>query len=44
VGYTPATQYKNYREFNGTYGGKTVSITPGQRTTVGVIPIMFQTR
>jgi hypothetical protein len=44
VGYTPATQYKNYREFNGTYGGKTVSIAPGQRTTVGVIPIMFQTK
>jgi len=42
--YTPATQYTSYRAFNGTYGGKTVSITPGQRTTVGVVPIMFQTK
>lgn len=44
VQYTPGTQYTNYRAFNGTYGGKTVSISPGQKTTVGVIPIMFQTK
>lgn len=42
--YTPATQYLNYREFNGTYGGTKISISPGQSTTIGVIPIMFQTK
>jgi hypothetical protein len=40
--YTPATQYVAYKEFNGTYGGATVSIAKGQKTTIGVIPIMFQ--
>ena len=42
--YTPASQYVNYRKFNGTYGGATVSISSGQATAIGVIPIMFQTK
>jgi len=42
--YTPATKYVNYREFNGSYGGQTVSISPGEATTIGVIPVMFQTK
>lgn len=42
--YTPATQFVNYRKFNNTYGGATVSISPGQATAIGVIPVMFQTK
>jgi hypothetical protein len=42
--YTPASQYVNYREFDGTYGGATVSISPGQKTTIGLIPVMFETK
>lgn len=41
--YTPAQQYLSYRAFDGTYGGDTVTISAGQATTIGVIPIMFQT-
>jgi len=41
--YTPGSQFVDYREFNGTYGGKTVSISQGQTTTIGVIPVMFET-
>lgn len=40
--YTPATQYVDYKEFNGTYGGATVNIQPGQVTNIGLIPIMFE--
>lgn len=40
--YTPASQYVDYKEFNGTYGGATKTISPGQATTIGVIPIMFE--
>lgn len=40
--YTPATQYVDYKEFNGTYGGATVKIQPGQVTNIGLIPIMFE--
>lgn len=40
--YTPATQYVDYKEFNGTYGGATVTITSGQSTNIGLIPIMFE--
>jgi hypothetical protein len=40
--YTPATQYLDYREFNGTYGGATEKISAGQSTTIGLIPIMFE--
>jgi hypothetical protein len=42
--YTPATEYGDYREFNGTYGGETQNISPGQSTTIGLIPIMFETK
>lgn len=42
--YTPASQYVNYKEFNGTYGGATVSISPGQKTTIGLIPVMFENK
>jgi hypothetical protein len=42
--YIPATQYVNYRNFNGTYGGALQTIRAGQSTTIGVIPIMFQSR
>jgi hypothetical protein len=41
--FQPATQYVDYRKFNGTYGGETVNISPGQSTTIGVVPIMFET-
>lgn len=41
--YTPASQYVDYHEFNGTYGGASVAISPGQTTTIGVIPVMFET-
>lgn len=40
--YTPATEYVDYKKFNGTYGGATVSISAGQATTIGVSPIMFE--
>jgi hypothetical protein len=42
--YTPASQYVNYWEFNGTYGGNTKTISSGQATTIGLIPIMFQSK
>ena len=42
VQYTPASQYVDYKEMNGTYGGTTVNISPGQKTTVGLIPVMFE--
>ena len=42
--YTPATQYVNYWAFNGTYGGTVKLINPGQSTTIGVIPVMFQSK
>lgn len=41
--YTPATQYIDYKSFNGTYGGTKTSISPGEATTIGLIPIMFET-
>ena len=41
--YKPASQYVDYRKFNGTYGGATQSISAGQAATIGVIPIMFET-
>ena len=41
--YKPASQYVDYRKFNGTYGGATQSISAGQAVTIGVIPIMFET-
>lgn len=40
--YTPAAEYVDYKSFNGTYGGATKSITPGQSTTIGVAPVMFE--
>ena len=40
--YTPGTEYVDYKEFNGTYGGATVPISAGQTTTIGVIPVMFE--
>ena len=41
--YTPGTQYVDYKMFNGTYGGATVNISPGQATTIGLSPIMLET-
>jgi polysaccharide biosynthesis protein PslG len=41
--YTPATDFVDYREFNNTYGGKTVNISAGQPTNIGQTPIMFET-
>jgi hypothetical protein len=41
--YTPASQYVDYKEFNGTYGGTIVPISSGQTTTIGLIPVMFET-
>lgn len=41
--YKPGTQYVDYKEMNGTYGGTTVQISPGQTTTIGYVPIMFET-
>jgi hypothetical protein len=40
--YTPAAQYVDYRSFNGTNGGATTSISSGELTKIGVIPIMFE--
>jgi hypothetical protein len=41
--YTPASGYVDYRAFNGTYGGATEKITSEQKTTIGLVPIMFET-
>lgn len=43
VQYTPAPQYVDYKDMDGTFGGSTVQISPGQSTTIGYIPIMFET-
>jgi hypothetical protein len=43
VQYTPANQYTDYKEMNGTYGGAKVNISPGEKTTVGFVPVMFET-
>jgi hypothetical protein len=40
--YTPASEYVDYRYFNGTYGGATRTIRRAEATTIGVIPIMFE--
>jgi hypothetical protein len=40
--YTPASEYVDYKYFNGTYGGATQAITGGEATTIGVVPIMFE--
>jgi hypothetical protein len=40
--YTPASGYVDYRYFNGTYGGATRTIRRAEATTIGVIPIMFE--
>jgi hypothetical protein len=40
--YTAANEYVDYRSFNGTYVGATQSMTSGQSTTIGVVPIMFE--
>jgi hypothetical protein len=42
--YKPAREYVAYRYFNGTYGGAIQGISPGQSTTIGVVPIMFESR
>jgi len=41
--YTPATEYLDYKKFNGTYGGATETISAGKVTAIGVSPIMFET-
>ena len=40
--YTPASEYVDYKFFNATYGGATDAISAGQGTTIGVVPIMFE--
>jgi hypothetical protein len=40
--YTPSSEYADYKYFNGTYGGATETISAGQGTTIGLIPIMFE--
>ena len=40
--YTPASEYVDYKYFNGTYGGGTQAIRRGEATTIGVVPIMFE--
>ena len=40
--YTPASEYVDYKHFNGTYGGSTQAVTRGEATTIGVVPIMFE--
>jgi hypothetical protein len=40
--YTPATQFVDFRKFDGTYGGQTIKISPGQKVTIGVVPFMFE--
>jgi hypothetical protein len=42
--YTPGTQYVDYREFNNTYGGETVVMSRGETVTIGIVPIMFETK
>jgi len=42
--YTPASQYVDYRSFNGTNGGAKTTIASGQATTIGLIPIMFESK
>jgi hypothetical protein len=42
--YRPTTEYVAYKYFDGTYGGRTRSITPGQTTTIGVQPIMMESK
>jgi hypothetical protein len=40
--YKPATKYLDYKSFNGTYGGETKKISPGETTTIGFVPVMFE--
>ena len=40
--YRPASEYVDYKYFNGTFGGSTQAITRGEATTIGVVPIMFE--
>jgi hypothetical protein len=42
--YKPATEYVDYRKFNGTYGGVTETISPGETTTIGLVPVMFESK
>jgi hypothetical protein len=42
--YTPASEYVAYKYFNGTYGGATKAITRGEATTIGVVPVMFESK
>jgi hypothetical protein len=41
--YTPATEYVDYRKFNGAFGGATVSISPGESVPIRYVPIMLET-
>jgi hypothetical protein len=40
--YKPAAEYLRYKKFNGTYGGQTKTVTPGQAITIDVVPFMFE--
>jgi hypothetical protein len=40
--YTPATQYVDYRSFDGTYGGATHNISAGQTITINTFPVMLE--
>jgi hypothetical protein len=41
--YRPASEYVDYRKFNGTYGGETVAISSGKNVPIEYVPIMLET-
>jgi hypothetical protein len=40
--YKPASQYTDYRSFNGTYGGATHNISSGESITIDTFPVMLE--
>jgi hypothetical protein len=40
--YKPAAEYTRYKKFNGTYGGLTKTVSPGQAIVIDVVPFMFE--
>jgi hypothetical protein len=42
--YKPASQYTDYKKFNGTYGGDSTSVATGENITIGLLPVMFETK
>jgi hypothetical protein len=41
--YTPASEYVDYRKFNGTYGGETIPISPRESVPIAYVPVMLET-